>query len=76
MNFKQKYPDFAAIENQIIAARVQRAVYLSSIIVNGITWLVEMGKGLAAALNRSVEAEIERRAVESDPFLKRSVTCE
>jgi hypothetical protein len=76
MNFQQKYPDFAAIEDYILAARVERAVYVSSAIVKGINWLMERGKGLAAALNRSVEAEIERRAIESDPFLKRSVTCE
>ena len=71
MNFQQKYPDFAAIENQILAARVERAVYLSNAIVNGITWVVESGKRLATAINRNVEAEIERRALQSDPFLKR-----
>ena len=71
MNFQQKYPDFAAIENQILAARVERAVYVSSAIVKGITWVVESGKRLAAAINRNVEAEIERRAIQSDPFLKR-----
>ena len=71
MNFQQKYPDFAAIENQILAARVERAVYLSTAIVNGIQWVVESGKRLATAINRNVEAEIERRALQSDPFLKR-----
>lgn len=76
MNFQDKYPEFAAIESQIMAARVERAVYLSSVIVKGIDWVVECGKSLAAAVNRNVEAEIERRAIESDPFLKRSVTCE
>ena len=71
MNFQQKYPDFAAIENQIMAARVERAVYVSTAIVKGINWVVESGKKLAAAINRNVEAEIERRAIASDPFLKR-----
>lgn len=71
MNFQQKYPDFAAIENQILAARIERAVYLSTAIVNGINWVLESGKRLAAAINRNVEAEIERRAIQSDPFLKR-----
>lgn len=71
MNFQQKYPDFAAIENQIMAARVERAVYLSTAIVNGINWVVASGKRLAAAISRNVEAEIERRALQSDPFLKR-----
>jgi hypothetical protein len=76
MNFQQKYPDFAAIENQIMAARVERAVYVSTAIVKAINWLVEGGRKLTAAVNRSVEAEIERRAIESDPFLKRQVTFE
>ena len=71
MNFQQKYPDFAAIENQVMAARVERAIYLSTAIVNGINWVVESGKRLATAINRNVEAEIERRALQSDPFLKR-----
>lgn len=76
MNFQQKYPDFAAIENQIMAARVERAVYVSTAIVKAINWLVEGGRKLAAAVDRSVEAEIERRAIEADPFLKRQVTFE
>jgi hypothetical protein len=71
MNFQQKYPDFAAIENQVMAARVERAVYLSTAIVSGINWVVASGKRLATAINRNVEAEIERRALQSDPFLKR-----
>lgn len=71
MNFQQKYPDFAAIENQIMAARVERAIYLSTAIVNGITWVVASAKRLGTAINRNVEAEIERRAIQSDPFLKR-----
>lgn len=71
MNFQQKYPDFAAIENQVMAARVERAIYLSTAIVNGINWVVASGKRLATAINRNVEAEIERRALQSDPFLKR-----
>lgn len=71
MNFQQKYPDFAAIENQVMAARVERAIYLSTAIVNGINWVVASGKRLVTAVNRNVEAEIERRALQSDPFLKR-----
>jgi hypothetical protein len=71
MNFQQKYPDFAAIEDQVLAARAERAIYLSNAIVQGITWVVESGKKLGAAINRSVETEIERRALVSDPFLKR-----
>jgi hypothetical protein len=71
MNFQQKYPDFAAIETQVMAARVERAIYLSTAIVNGINWVVASGKRLVTAVNRNVEAEIERRALQSDPFLKR-----
>lgn len=71
MNFQQKYPDFAAIENQVMAARVERAIYVSTAIVKGISWVVESGKRLAAAINRNVEAEVERRAIAADPFLKR-----
>ena len=63
MNFQQKYPDFAAIENQVMAARVERAIYLSTAIVNGINWVVASGKRLVTAVNRSVEAEISHLLV-------------
>lgn len=73
MNFKEKYPDFAAIENHIRAARVERAVYLSQVIVGAIEAVVNGLKRLGRVTARHVEAERDRRAIQADAFLKRSV---
>ena len=72
MNFKEKYPDFAAIENHIRNARAERslaiAVALSELvmgIVKGIKRVSLAGSGLPF--------ERERQAIAADAFLKRSV---
>ena len=73
MSFKTKYPDFAAVEHHIRRARAERAVaiatWLSGAVLavgGGIKRLVEVtGNGLAT--------ERDRRAIEADAFLKRSV---
>ena len=73
MNFKEKYPDFAAIEGHIRAARVERAVYLSQVIVGAVQATIDGLKRLASVAARSVQAERDRRSVQADAFLKRSV---
>lgn len=73
MNFKEKYPDFAAVERHIHAARVERAVYLANAIVHGIEITIHGLKRFGAALSRGLRATADRRAVESDTFLERSV---
>ena len=73
MNFKEKYPDFAAIEGQIHAARLERAVYLSHAIVAAVQSTVGGMKRLAAYVSRNVGAERDRRSIGADAFLKRSV---
>jgi hypothetical protein len=73
MNFKDKYPDFAAIETQIQAARVERAVYLSQAIIGAVQAMVAGAKRLGAFAARNVKAETGRRSVQADAFLKRSV---
>jgi cell division inhibitor SulA len=73
MNFKTEYPDFASIEEHVRAARVERSVAIA-------TWLsnlvVASGRGLRrllAAANSGLAQERDRRAIEADAFLKRSV---
>lgn len=73
MNFKQKYPDFAAIEGQIRAARAERAVYLSQVIVEGLVTTIRGLKKLGGFVGRNLAAERDRRAIEADAFLKRWV---
>ena len=73
MSFKQTYPDFATIENHIHRARVERAVMVSQAIVAGVQATIRGLKLLRNALERNFHAELDRRAVEADAFLKRSV---
>ena len=73
MNFKEKYPDFAAIETHIRAARVERAVYLSQAIIGGIQAVIGGVKKLGSYTARNLQAERDRRSIEADAFLKRSV---
>ena len=73
MRFKDQYPDFASVEEHIRRARAERAVaiatYLSSFVVATVKGL----KRLAAAAGSGLAAERDRRAIEADAFLKRSV---
>ena len=73
MNFKEKYPDFAAIEDHVRAARVERALYLSQVIIGAVQTVVDGVKRLGAYAARNVSAERDRRAIQADSFLNRSV---
>jgi hypothetical protein len=73
MSFKDKYPDFAAIEGHIRRARAERAVAIATMLTNAIMGVVNGVKRLGSATGKGLAAERDRRAVESDAFLKRSV---
>lgn len=73
MKFNEKYPDFASIEQHIHRARVERAVYLADAIVGVVTTTIGGLRRLAELIGRNVRAEADRRAIEADAFLKRSV---
>ena len=73
MNIATEYPDFSVIEAHIRRARVERAVAVSHAIV-GVGETIGRGlRRLANALDRGLAAERDRRAVEADAFLRRSV---
>jgi hypothetical protein len=73
MDFKDQYPDFATIEDHIRRARAERAVAIA-------TWLSSAVLAVSGGIKRLVETtatgfvlERDRRAIEADAFLKRSV---
>ena len=72
-SFKETYPDFAAVEGHIRRARAERSLYIAMAITNGLVALGRGFKRLAAATGQGLAAERDRRAIESDAFLKRSV---
>ncbi len=69
MSFKDDYPDFAEVEHHIRRAQALRAVYLADAIASGIAGFNRGLRNLVTAGGRKAAP----RAVESDPFLKRSV---
>lgn len=73
MSFKNNYPDFAAIEGHIRNARAERAVAIASFLSDAILATVRGLKRVAVATGSGISAERDRRAIESDAFLKRSV---
>ena len=73
MDFKDTYPDFAAIESHIKKARAERSVAIAMFFADS---LISLGRGLrnlGGLMGRGLSAERDRRAVEADSFLKRSV---
>jgi len=73
MSFKNEYPDFAAVEDHIRHARAERAVAIASWLSGAV---LAVGRGLKQAMESTFNgfvAERDRRAIEADAFLKRSV---
>jgi hypothetical protein len=73
MDFKDTYPDFVAIEEHIKKARLERSLAIAQFVA-GATLSIGRGlKKLSQSMGRGLAAERDRRAVEADSFLKRSV---
>jgi ABC-type arginine/histidine transport system permease subunit len=73
MDFKTAYPEFAAVEEHIRRAHAERSVYLAYVIAGAIETVTRGLKRMAASMGANLAAERDRRAVEADAFLKRSV---
>ena len=73
MDIKTLYPDYAVIEAHIQRARLERSLAVSQMIVSGLEAIGRGVKSLVASIGRGVADERDRRAIEADAFLKRSV---
>ena len=73
MDIRNNYPDFAAIENHIRAARAERSVYIATLLADGIERIVRGTRRLFVDLGNGLQADWEKRAIEADTFMKRSV---
>jgi len=65
--------DFRTIEAHIRRARVERSAAVAQSIVAAGEAIGRALRALFAAVGRGLEAERDRRAIEADVFLKRSV---
>lgn len=71
MDFKDKYPDFVNIEDHIRRAHAERSVAIAQALASFIS---AIGRGLKKFSTANQLAAIaDRRAIEADAFLKRSV---
>jgi hypothetical protein len=73
MDIRNDYPEYTAIEDHIRRARAERSVYLAHLFAGGIESMVRGTRRLFADLGRGLQADWEKRAIEADSFLKRSV---
>ena len=73
MDAKTHYPEFISVEEHIRRAQLQRSAHIAHLIAVGID---RLAKGLAQAartMSEGLDAEMDRRAIEADAFLKRAV---
>lgn len=73
MSFKTEYPDYATIEAHIHRARAERAVAVAALVSDAILAARNGLQRFAAFAGAQLAAERDRRAIEADAFLKRSV---
>jgi hypothetical protein len=73
LKFKEKYPEFAAVEAHVRRAHAERSVAISHALVSAGGTFVRGMKKLFASLGQGYLEERDRRAIEADAFLKRSV---
>jgi len=73
MDFRTEYPDYAAIQDHIRRARAERSVVIAQMIANAIEAVVRGTRRFATDLGNGLQADWEKRAIEADSFLKRSI---
>lgn len=65
--------NYSAIEAHIRNARIERQVVIAEMLANAVQATMNGLKKLGHVLSSGLDAEVERRAIEADAFLKRSV---
>ena len=73
MDIKKDFPEFKAIESHIRKAHAERSVYIAHLLANGIERMVRGLRSVFTDLGTGVQADWEKRFVEADSFIKKSV---
>jgi hypothetical protein len=73
MKVNDNLKNYSAIEAHIRKARIERQVVIAEMLASAVQGAINGVKRLGAVLSHGLDAEVDRRAVEADAFLKRSV---
>lgn len=74
MDAKTHYPEFISIEEHIRRAQLQRSAHIAHLIAVGIDRLAQRLRQAAHTMSAGPDAEMDRRAIEADVFLRRSIS--
>ncbi|HUQ29593.1 MAG TPA: hypothetical protein VM051_13445 [Usitatibacter sp.] len=72
-SFSNRYPEFSSIEKHIRRAHAERSVAVAHALAAAIEATVRGLKRLAGSLGDNMQAEHEKRLIEADAFLRRSI---
>ena len=73
MSNEDRNTDFTPVDEYIRRAHAERAAYVGGLIAQGGAALSRALKRLGATMERGYAEELDRRAIEADAFLRRSV---
>ena len=73
MDAKTHYPEFISVEEHIRRAQLQRSAHIAHLIAVGMDRLAKRLRQAALTMSDGLDAEMDRRAIEADAFLKRAV---
>jgi hypothetical protein len=68
-----EFPQYDAVESHIRRARLERSAYLGEVFASVVVAIARGLKALGHRLSQGLAAENDRRAIEADVFLRRSV---
>jgi hypothetical protein len=71
--FESQFPHYAAVQGHIRRARLERSVHLAEAFATLVHRAALLLKAFAGRMSEGLAADNDRRAIEADVFLRRSV---
>lgn len=73
MDARTHYPEFLSVDEHIRRAQLERSARIAHLMAVGIDRLAAALRQAGRAMGNGLAAEMDRRAIEADAFLKRAV---
>ena len=74
MDAKTHYPEFISVEEHIRQAQLQRSAHVAHLIAVGLDRLAKRLRQAGITMSKGLDAEMDRRAIEADVFLRRAIS--